>query len=168
MTRWVADEVIDGNLTTRKQLVALHSIGFQLDGGLSCPRRCFASLFGILTGCTEGTTYKLGGSCMKTALAFRGGENALSQQPLDALHANVAQAIVPTQQLLLGFREVDVRWLGQGRVVPRRRGPILVRFLTFVGNQFGSSKVVALMVGFLPFDDLGRAKRKIGHCSSPP
>ena len=87
----------------------------------------------------------------------------MSLQPLDSLHANVAQAVVPTQPFLFGFREIDVGWLGEQRVVTRWRGPIFVGFLTFVGNRFGSSLLVTHMLGFLTLDDFCGTKREVGY-----
>ena len=71
-------------------------------------------LLAVLAGCAFWKVRQLACCGVKSATCFRLTQDSSSQQELDLLESNVAEAIMPSQKFLFGFAEVVIRLVDLG------------------------------------------------------
>ena len=103
-----ANEVVDGDLLTWDEVVVLqHTSSITNNGGLSS--WCRASmLLSELTGGTFRRILDLAGGLVKVSLVVAPSQHTGSQQKLDPLEAHVTKSVVPAEELLLRFGEIEI------------------------------------------------------------
>ena len=113
----VTDEVIHSDLCTWEQVVDLQSIGFSWKGMLYGPWFSLATLFGKLAGGAQRSFVKAGCCVVKSPCMGCGAEETLLHHPLHLSHVDMAQALMPPEDLLFRFSQVEVGQVGQRGVL---------------------------------------------------
>ena len=107
-TLGAADKVVDRDLLTWDEVIVLQNASSVTDNG-SLSSWCGASmLFPELTGGTFRRILDLAGSLVKVSLVVASSQHTGSQQKLDPLEAHVSKSVVPAEELLLRFGEVEI------------------------------------------------------------
>ena len=104
-----ADKMVHKNGLAWEQFVLLEHWG--LVGDLSAAwlgLGASGSLLPKLTSCAHGWMAEPAGSGVEGSLALGAAEDASAHQEGDLVKSNVSQPLVPTQELLLRFTQVDV------------------------------------------------------------
>ena len=107
-SKWIAVEVVNGDLLTGEQVIPLQGTCLLFDDMLHGTRRGLTALLGILTGSAERTMSELGSAGVKLMGSFGCCQYSLTKQPLDTSHSTVSKTIVPTKKFFLKVGQVEV------------------------------------------------------------
>jgi hypothetical protein len=102
------DEVVNRDALAWEDLILSKDIHAVLDDTSLCSWGSSLLLFGELASGAHGRVDEMGTYCIEPPGALRSRQSAAPHRELDAPEREVSEMVMPAQQLLLGFRKVEI------------------------------------------------------------